>query len=203
VSSQEVTKYLSPDTPVIVAFMFEGRPLAVNCKVTTDAPLQLFTKDKRIHDVPYPSPVVLVWHREGNVMKGEAEAVGFDPWQNGNVLEIRRTNVKELDRRFYARYPIEVPVSLRAISEMKESTVISISMGITKDVSIGGIWVDVQPTVPLGSVVECKFKLDDEEIWTLAMVAHDNPARGGNGLEFLDFYSDSRDKLERLLKKAA
>jgi hypothetical protein len=183
--------------------MFDGRPLAVHCKVTSVAPLKLFTKDKRIEDVAYPSPVVLVWHREGAVLKGEAEACGYENWKGGNVLEVRRTNFKEVDRRFYARFPIQVPVSLRSVSEVKESTVISVSMGTTKDVSIGGIWVDVQPTVPLGSIVECKFKIDDEEIWTLAMVAHENPARGGNGLEFLDFYSDSKDRLENVLKQAA
>jgi hypothetical protein len=42
-----------------------------------------------------------------------------------------------------------------------------------------------------------------EEIGTLAIVAHENPNRGGNGLEFLDFYGDSKDKLNQLLKRAA
>jgi hypothetical protein len=203
VPTSGVKNQLKTDTPVIVAFMFDGRPLAVNCKVTSEAPVKLYTKDKRILDVAYPSQVVLVWHRDGAVIKAEAEAMGFEPFQSGNALEIRRANVQEIDRRFYARFPIQVPVSLRAVSEIKESTVIAVSMGVTKDVSVGGIWVDVQPALPLGSIVECKFTVDGEEIWTLAMVAHENPARGGNGLEFLDFYADSKDRLDRVLQKAA
>ena len=79
--------------------MVDGRPMAISCLVTSEAPLYLFSKDLRILDLEYPQSVVLVWHRGADVLKGEAEAVRVIPWKSGNVLEILRTNMKEIDRR--------------------------------------------------------------------------------------------------------
>lgn len=188
---------------MILAFMIDGRPLAVNCRLTSESPVRAFTKDRRIQDLAYPCPVILVATKEDKIVRIDAEATSFEEATNGFTVNIQRINVKPSDRRFYTRYPIEVPVSLRAVCEVKESTVISVSMGTTKDVSLGGCWLEVEPVVPMGSIIECKFKIEGEEIWTLAMIAHENPNRGGNGVEFLDFYGDSKDKLERLLKKVA
>lgn len=198
-----LTKHLAPDTPVIVAFMIEGRPMAVNGMSVTDEPLQIFTKDPRISGVNYPQSVVLVWHREESVMKGEAEVVSAEPHKAGYLLTIQRTHVAEVDRRVYPRFPIEIPVSIRSVCDVRESQVIALSLGVTKDLSLGGAWVDVQPTVPMGSIVEFHLKVDGQDMSALAMVAHDNPNRGGNGLEFIDFYGDSRDRFTEFLKAKA
>lgn len=201
-----MTKHLPPDTPVIVAFMIDGRPMAVNGLCIAEEPLKIFTKDLRTQDIKYPQSVVLVWHREETVMKGEADAVSVEPYKAGFVLSIERTHVAEVDRRVYPRYPIETSVSIRSVCDMKGSQVISLSQGVTRDLSMGGAWVDVQPVVTMGSIVEFHIKVDGEEMSALAMVAHDNPNRGGNGLEFIDFYGDSRDRflayLERAMKAA-
>jgi hypothetical protein len=197
-----ITKHLSPDTPVIVAFMIDGRPMAVNGLCVGEQPLKIFTKDPRTQDISYPQSVVLVWHREESVLKGEADAVSVEPHKAGFLLTIDRTHVAEVDRRVYARYPVEVPVSIRSVCDMKESHVIALSQGVTKDISLGGAWVDVQPVVAMGSIVEFHIKVDGEEMSALAMVAHDNPNRGGNGLEFIDFYGDSRDKFLKFLERA-
>ncbi len=199
----EFEKNLRMDDSVIVAYMIQGRPMAVHCVVTSEAPTYLFTKDQRILNVEYPQSVVLVWHRDEQIMKGEGRVVEVHPWKNGNVLEIRQTVTHDIDRRIYPRFPIETSVSLRAVADVSGATVISLCQGSTKDISLGGAWIDVQPTVPMGSIVECKFNFFGEEIGTLAIVAHENPNRGGNGLEFLDFYGDSKDKLNQLLKRAA
>lgn len=177
--------------------------MAVSCLVTSEAPLYLFTKDLRVLDIAYPVPVVLVWHRGADVLKGEAEAIGTMPWKTGNVLEIRRTNLKEVDRRVYPRYAVKVPVSLRSVSEVQTSTVIAVSQGETRDLSLGGAWVSMEPPLPKDSLVEFKCEIEGEQIRALGLVVHENHENQSNGIEFMDFFDDSRDKLYSGLKKAA
>jgi hypothetical protein len=203
VSKLEISKYLPLDCTVVAAFMIEGRPMAVSCLVTSEAPLYLFTKDLRVLDVNYPMSVVLVWHRGVDVLKGEAEAVGTMPWKSGNVIEVRRTNLKEVDRRVYPRYSLQVPVSIRSVTDVQSSTVIAVSQGETKDLSLGGAWIAVEPTLPKDSLVEFKCELDGQQIRALGLVVHESKETGSNGIEFMDFFDDSRDKLFSALKKSA
>ena len=202
-SKQEISKYLPVDSTVVAAFMISGRPMAISCLVTSEAPLYLFTKDLRVLDLEYPEPVVLVWHRGADVLKGEAEAVRVMPWKTGNVLEILRTNLREVDRRVYHRYAVHAPVSIRAVTDVQTSTVIAVSQGVTKDLSLGGSWIAVEPTLPLDALVEFKCKIDGVDVRALGLVVHENKENGTNGIEFMDFFDDSRDNLYRALKKSA
>ena len=177
--------------------------MAISCLVTSEAPLYLFTKDLRVLDMEYPQTVVLVWHRGADVLKGEAEAVRVMPWKTGNVLEILRTNLKEVDRRVYPRYNVQAPVSMRSVSEVQTSTVISVCQGKTKDISLGGSWVEVEPTLPIDSLIEFKCTVNGTEVRALGLVVHENKENGTNGIEFMDFFDDSRDKLFSALKKTA
>jgi hypothetical protein len=199
----EPNKQLTTDTTVIVAFMIQGRPMAVNCLVTAESPAKLFSKDPRLVGLEFPQSVILVWHADDHVTKGEAVAISIEPWKTGYSIEVQQTEATKTDRRIYPRYPIDAAVSLRSISEVRESTIIALSQGSTRDVSLGGTWIEVQPLVPLGSVVECHLNIDGNIVQALALVAHENPNRGGNGLEFIEFYGDDRAKLEELLKKSA
>ena len=202
-SKQEISKYLPIDSTVVAAFMIGGRPMAISCLVTSEAPLYLFTKDLRILDLEYPQSVVLVWHRGADVLKGEAEAVRVMPWKTGNVLEILRTNLKEVDRRVYPRYAVHAPVSLRSVTEVQTSTVIAVSQGTTKDISLGGSWISVEPTLAKDSLVEFKCDIEGAEVRALGLVVHENKEHGTNGIEFMDFFEDSRDLLYNALKKSA
>ena len=202
-SKQEISKYLPIDSTVVAAFMIDGRPMAISCLVTSEAPLYLFSKDLRILDLEYPQSVVLVWHRGADVLKGEAEAVRVMPWKTGNVLEILRTNLKEVDRRVYPRYAVHAPVSIRTVTDVQTSTVIAVSQGHTNDMSLGGSWIAVQPTLPVDSLVEFKCYIGGSEIRALGLVVHENPENGTNGIEFMDFFDDSRDLLYSALKKSA
>lgn len=191
------------DDTVVVAFFIEGRPMAVSALVTSDAPLSLFTRDARVEGVELPRSVVLVWHRGSDVIKGDAEAIEVRPWRTGFLIEIRRTNWSEVDRRVFPRFPMRVPVNLRAVHDTRGATVISLYQGTTDDVSLGGAWINVEPQIAMGSLVECQIDMDGEKIQSFAMVAHDSPERGGIGLEFLDFLGDSRERLTARLPKAA
>lgn len=177
--------------------------MAVSCLVTSEAPLYLFTKDLRILDLDYPKTVVLVWHRGADVLKGEAEAVSVMPWKTGNVLEILRTNLKEVDRRVYPRYSLTAPISIRSVTDVQTSTVIAVSQGYTKDISLGGSWIAVEPTLAKDSLVEFKCHIDGAEVRALGLVVHENKENGTNGIEFMDFFDDSREKLYHALKKSA
>ena len=177
--------------------------MAINCLIVSESPAKLFSKDLRLAVLEFPQDVLLVWHSEDHITKGEAVAVSIEPWKTGYQIEVKQTALTESDRRVYPRFPISTPVSLRSISEVREATVIALSQGQTKDISLGGAWIEVQPLVPLGSIVECHISIDGKTIQALALVAHENPNRGGNGLEFIEFYGQSREILEEALKKSA
>ena len=178
--------------------------MAVSALVTGETPLTLFTRDARVEAVDLPRSVVLVWHRGSDVIKGEAEVVEIRHWRTGYAIEIRRTNWADVDRRVYPRFPVKVPVNLRAVHDMRGATVISLYQGTTDDVSMGGAWVHVSPQIAMGSLVEAQFTVgENEKIQAFAMVAHESPDRGGIGLEFLDFLADSRDRFESYLQRSA
>ncbi|MEI7984992.1 MAG: PilZ domain-containing protein [Armatimonadota bacterium] len=202
-SKQEISKHLPVDSTVVAAFMIGGRPMAISCLVTSEAPLYLFTKDLRVLDLEYPQTIVLVWHRGADVLKGEADAIRVMPWKTGNVLEIMRTNLKEVDRRVYPRYHVQSPVSIRSVTDVQTSTVIAVSQGQTKDISLGGSWIAVEPTLPKDALVEFKCNVNGVDVCALGLVVHENKENGTNGIEFMDFFDDSRDKLYSALKKSA
>jgi len=199
-----VSNHPTLNNTVIAAFFVNGKPMAVNCIVTSEAPLVLFTKDARVTGLGLPQAVIMVWHRGEDVVKGEADVVAVKPWKSGYALEIKHTQWKEVDRRQYTRYKMTLPVSLRAVMDCRGSTVFTVFQGETVDVSAGGAWVKVEPQIAMGSLVEFKTTMPDGESFSaFAMVAHQSKERGGVGLEFLDFLGGSRESLEERLKQAA
>lgn len=198
------SKSLKIDDSVIVAFMIGGRPMAIHCTVHAEAPTYLYTRDPRVSQISFPQSVIMVWHRDTQIMKGEANAISVQEFDGGFLMEVQHTMTREPDRRVYPRYPYEGAVSLRSVCDISGATVIALSQGITKDISEGGAWIEVSPVVPMGSIVECKIDLgNDDYVLALAIVAHENPNRGGNGMEFLELYGDSRDTLRSKLRRAA
>ena len=113
------------------------------------------------------------------------------------------SKLKEVDRRVYPRYAVHAPVSIRTVTDVQISTVIAVSQGHTNDMSLGGSWIAVQPTLPVDSLVEFKCHISGSEVRALGLVVHENQENGTNGIEFMDFFDDSRDLLYSALKKSA
>ena len=203
-SAQQSNNRPQVDNTVIAAFFVNGKPLAISCIVTSEAPLYLFTKDARVTGLPYPQAVFLVWHRGEDVVKSEAQVVGVKSYKSGYLLEVKQTKWVEVDRRVHPRVPMKLPVSLRAVQDVRGSTIFTVFQGETVDLSLGGALVTLDQPIPKGSLIEFSATLPDGELLrAFAMVAQQNPEKSGIGIEFLDFMGPVRKKLEDVLAKAA
>lgn len=203
-NDQQQKNHPQVDNTVIAAFFVNGKPLAISCLVTSEAPLFLFTKDPRITGLSYPQTVILVWHRGSDVVKGEATVVGIKPFKTGYSLELKQTDWKEVDRRVYPRHTVRLPVSLRAVQDVRGSTIFTVFQGETVDISLGGALVVLDQPIPRGSLIEFNTTLPNgESLKAFAMVAQLNKAKGGIGIEFLDFMGPMREKLESFFAQAA
>jgi len=203
-NDQQLKPHPQVDSTLIAAFFVNGKPMAISCLVTAEAPLFLFTKDPRVTGLSFPQSVILVWHRGDDVIKGEATVVGIKPFKAGYSLELKQTDWKEVDRRVYPRHTVRLPVSLRAVQDVRGSTIFTVFQGETLDISLGGALVILDQQIPRGSLIEFNTTLPGgESLKAFAIVAQQNKSNGGTGIEFLDFIGPMRAKLESFFDQAA
>jgi uncharacterized protein (TIGR02266 family) len=96
------------------------------------------------------------------------------------------------ERRRQARFAIASDVDLTSDDNFY--------VGRTRDVSIGGLYVETQAILPLGSKLAVRvkirgkaFSVDAEVVWSLAP---EGDAAGGLGLRFVDLPMDARRAIE-------
>ncbi len=106
------------------------------------------------------------------------------------ILQTMRKPTPE--RRRQARFAIASDVDL--------SSGDNFYAGRTRDVSIGGLYVETSATLPLGSRIAVRvkihgkaFSVDAEVVWTLLP---DGDAPGGLGLRFLELPADARRAIQ-------
>lgn len=171
--------------------------------VVSEAPLYVRTSDAEVSGYTFPKPVILLWRQDETILKGEGDAVACHAHEGAWAIELRDLRWEDLERRRHPRFPMSVPVALRAVQEHGGDTVISIFQGNTIDLSLGGAWVDVSQAVAVGCLVEFYAHLTPtESIRALGVVAHSSTGRG-IGVQFLDFVGSSHTVLHKFLQQAA
>ncbi len=68
----------------------------------------------------------------------------------------------------------------------------------TKDISIGGLYMNTQTVLPEGSVLMLRIPLGDEQVVVNAEVVYSNPGRGV-GVQFQGLTENDRALMEREL----
>ena len=95
------------------------------------------------------------------------------------------------DRRLYDRARLIVDVFF----DGKDVT----GIASTKDISVGGFYINTQATLPEGATLLVRIPLDaDKQIIANAEVVYSNPARGV-GLRFVNLSEENRVLIEREL----
>jgi c-di-GMP-binding flagellar brake protein YcgR len=113
-----------------------------------------------------------------------------------NYLETSTINTQTAppDRRRNPRIQIGVPV------EFKTEAASAASHTQTSDLSLGGCYLEMNFTLPVGTEVEMVLWLDDERVEARARVATHHPSFG-NGLCFIRMRAEDQRKLEKFVNR--
>lgn len=167
-------------------------------QITSTSPLQIqvnqsvsFSQGQR---------VMLVFTEGDNVTKANAEVSSV----NGSQITLKNAEWDNADRRQFPRYNVQVPLTVRAVTETSEGFVIEPWEGLTSDLSLGGAWLNVPTPVEAGYLVQVEVRLDSSQsVKVLGIVAHAPGNSKGFGIQFLDFVGGSRYYLHEFLSQKA
>lgn len=96
------------------------------------------------------------------------------------------------ERRKYLRVQVAIPVEF-----IPEGAAVA-THAETSDISVGGCYVEMNFTLPVGTQVEMALWLGEEKVWIQARIVTHHPYFG-NGFAFRDMSEQVRSKLMRLL----
>lgn len=191
-------------TPLTAVFYTDARPVAAGCRILAEAPLVLATPDARVKGMEFPRQTVLVHQQGDKFLKGVAEVVSCTTTAEGSQLEVRLVDWEDPERRMYPRIETAVAVSLRCVQDDGLTTTVEVYHGTTSDLSVGGAWVTLERRPEAGALIEFQATVEaGQQVRAFGVVAHSSAARGGVGIEFLDYIGSSRYNLHSFLNKVA
>ena len=96
------------------------------------------------------------------------------------------------DRRAYPRLPLQLQIELREEGSDVPSRL------QTSDLSVGGCYVELMMTLPVGTLVNITLWLGETPVRIRARVVTRHP-QYGNGVMFLEFQGDGKQTLEHYI----
>jgi len=106
--------------------------------------------------------------------------------------EDRPPGTLQVERRKYARVRAAIPIEITP----EDATAATHTQ--TSDISLGGCYVEMNFTLPVGTHVEMALWLGEERVWVSAKVATHHPYFG-NGFAFTEVPEAVRHKLTSFL----
>lgn len=107
---------------------------------------------------------------------------------------------EEFDRRRHPRYSAQVPVALRIIGEKNRQVQFEEVDVQSRDISLGGVWVDSDTLLPIGTLVQVVLHLRPQEtVRMLGAVAWSEDSGNGFGIEFIEYVGGARYYLHTFL----
>ncbi|MFQ3678689.1 MAG: PilZ domain-containing protein [Fimbriimonadaceae bacterium] len=107
---------------------------------------------------------------------------------------------EEVDRRRHPRYRVQVPILLRVIGERSLRAGIEEIQVTSRDIGLGGVWVDCPTLLPIGTLVQVIAQLKPQEtVRMLGAVAWSEDSGEGFGIEFVEYVGGARYYLHTFL----
>ena len=103
---------------------------------------------------------------------------------------------RQVERRKYPRIQTAIPVEF--VPDGSEVA----THAQTSDISLGGCYVEMNFTLPVGTVVEMALWLGEEKVWINAKTVTHHPYFG-NGFAFSEISDKARQKLAHFLSSVA
>ncbi len=100
------------------------------------------------------------------------------------------------ERRKYLRVQVAIPVEFTP-----EGSPVA-THAQTSDISVGGCYVEMDLTLPVGTQAEMALWLGEEKVWVMARIVTHHPYFG-NGFAFTYVSQEVRSKLMRFLSSVA
>lgn len=188
---------------VSLLYYVDGRPFAVNAKVTGEHPVTLESFDPNAEQLNHAPRALLVIQKGNEFSKAEAQITAKET--NGKwTLTASDFGWEQVDRRRYDRYEVGVPVTVRAVIESEDGAEIRYVEATTEDVSLGGAWLKSDVKMESGLLVEFQMNLDGATFKAFSIVRWaDTAEKTGFGVEFLDFVAGNRSLLHNWLQQQA
>ena len=103
-----------------------------------------------------------------------------------------QTGTAQAERRKYPRTQAAIPV------EFKADGAAVATHTQTADISVGGCYIEMNFTLPVGSKLDLALWLGDDRVTTKALVVTHHPYFG-NGIQFLDMNTQDQEKLKQFV----
>lgn len=191
-----------PGAEVGIVFYEEFTPCALSATIASVKPFAATTTEAGAGRLKNGQRVMLVLQSGSKYAKAEAEVVACADHNGSWRIEVGHFGWEEVDRRRFPRHAIQLDVSLRSVLETEDGVEIKQFSGTTEDVSLGGVWVRPEESIPPGSLLELSTTLDGQAVRILSIVARD-AGENGIGIEFLDFVGGARYYLHGFLEQRA
>lgn len=152
--------------------------------------------------------VEIIFFREKGQFIFEAEVIDRFKKENINLLKLNVvSSIKRIQRRNYYRLKITLPIYIRSLTDGSEENQNSEKWfkAYTLDISGGGVKISIDRSLEKGSLLECKLKINDEDLVLKGKVVRcqlaetDPIIRYEIGMSFVDITEYQRDLIIRFI----
>ncbi|MBS1718136.1 MAG: PilZ domain-containing protein [Armatimonadetes bacterium] len=200
----ELRDRLREGAPLRVIFYAPSGAVAINAKLSSVQPLVLKTEDSNALMATAGSRAMLIVNDRSQYVKAEADVINVERGEGGISVSLSDRLWEVVDRRRYPRYRMNIPITIRTITEGEFEQKVTEVNGFTDDISIGGAWTVLEKPLEQGTLVEFQANLEDgSNVRMLSVVAHAGNDGQGYGVEFLDYIGSARYLLHDYLSRAA
>ncbi len=147
--------------------------------------------------------VLLLAQVGGEIVRAEARYQQRNFVGNSWVLEFEPSDWGIEERRKTMRHPCQVRTRLRVAGDDEHSDFEAAIAEFT-DIGLGGGWIQSPFVLPVGSLLHWKLLMKDKSYAEgLALVARSSEELGGMGVEFIEFFGNSRSVVAELISPQA
>ncbi len=189
--------------PVDLIIYNDGETRLVKSVVHNATPLSLRVEAGSVEGLRPALRVMLISMSDGVALRADGHLDQIRTESGEFFADLSSVHWEILDRRRHDRLPVNLPISLRLVTDHRHETVISSTEGTAVDMSISGAFVAMKEMPVPGSLVEFNTVLSGEPVRALAVVAYLSELRGGAGVHFVEYLGNARQAIHSYLSAQA
>lgn len=187
-------------TPVSMIWYRAGEPQSFIGTVVSTEPFVLEAGDSSVVAIGENEPVKILFQNAGTFQAADAVVRRRTQVGQRQRLDLEQVKVEKSDRRSFPRHPATLLVKCRYVTDRLEGAEIREFMVTTRDISLGGTWVQSDGPMEQGAILNCEvLTAPGTTVRALGIVAWSDPNGNGFGVEFMDFIGGSRSALSSFI----
>jgi len=182
----------------------DDRPIWTMGRISNASPFQIEIEPAHLQPIRNQKNLLVLHDSGRKYSKGEGKVGKIDEKNGKAWLTFSEFRWEPVDNRDNPRFEVELQSIVRSINEHDGAIVADEQVGLTKNLSIGGVLLEVSSPLAKGQLVEFRVTLDGgTTIRTMGVVAHSKPDEDLVGISFLDFVGAARYNLHQFLRTLA